>query len=77
MQKSLHYKKREVNMRRRVNVIPAGRTFGEWTVVRKGLKPDYLECVCSCDTLREVHVYSLTSGKSVSCGCLRRKKNGT
>ena len=72
--KKLVYKKKEVNKRRLVNTVPMGKEFGEWTVTHMGIKPDYLFCECTCGVEREVHVYSLTSGKSVSCGCLRRRR---
>lgn len=69
------YKKREEQPSKRlVNNIPPGKVYGEWTVIKKGQKPDYLLCKCACGTSREVHAYSLSSGKSVSCGCLRKLK---
>ena len=71
------YKKRTVveeSKRRLVNTIPPGRQFGDWTVVKKATKLDYLTCTCVCGRERDVHVYSLTTGKSVSCGCRRLKK---
>lgn len=71
------YKKKTVipiNTNRRVNTISPGMVFGEWTTLGKGTKPDYINCECTCGTFREVHVYSLTSGKSESCGCMRKLK---
>lgn len=71
------YKKREIPIdptNRRVDKVPEGSVYGEWTTKSKGKKVDYLVCECSCGTIREVHVYSLTSGKSESCGCKRRQK---
>ena len=47
-----------------------GKTFGLWEV--KSIFPekfDYLECECKCGQKGIVNVYSLTSGKSKSCGC--------
>lgn len=44
------------------------RDFGEWHVLEKGSKPRYWLCRCSCGTIKEVQDYSLTSGKSQSCG---------
>lgn len=63
-----------VSPRRRVNNIPIGKEYGEWTVLGLGKKPDYLLCRCSCGVEREVHAYSLPSGKSQSCGHLRKLK---
>lgn len=74
------YKQREkskVSDRRLVNQIEPGRKFGEWTVLKKAKKLDYLMCKCTCGVERPVHVYSLTTGKSVSCGCLRKLKKET
>ena len=71
------FKKREVptvSPRRLVNIIPPGTEYGDWTVKGLGEKKDYLKCVCVCGVEREVHVYSLRSNKSVSCGCRRLKK---
>lgn len=63
-----------VSMKRLVNVYIAGQKFGDWTIVGKGKKKDYLICKCVCGTVREVLVYSLRSNKSVSCGCARLRK---
>ena len=44
-----------------------GERFGEWRALR--YKGDRMwECVCSCGEVRDVSGYSLTSGKSKSCG---------
>ncbi len=53
--------------------IIGGTKFGYWTVIRLGEKVDYLFCKCACGTTKAVNVYSLTSGKSKSCGCLSIK----
>lgn len=76
MPKTLYkIKKRKPSASRRlVNNIEPGSVYGEWTTIGKGSKPDYLRCECTCGTFREVHVYSLTSGKSESCGCMRTRK---
>ena len=55
-----------------VNMLRTGKTYSYWTLITLGTKDDYLICKCKCGTIREVNVYSLTSGKSRSCGC--RKK---
>lgn len=56
-----------------VNLI--GQRFGRWKVL--GISPhknqgrQYLQCECDCGTLRDVMRYSILSGKSTSCGCLK------
>lgn len=50
--------------------IKIGTRFESWVVEKLTLdKLDYLDCVCECGNTRSVNVYSLTSGKSKSCGC--------
>jgi hypothetical protein len=49
--------------------------FGLWRVLGHGEKTDYFWCLCGCGTKRQVNRYSLTSGKSRSCGCARVKLN--
>ena len=51
--------------------IDKGAFYGHWRVLRPSKKVDYFECLCSCGTRREVNRYSLTSGKSRSCGCAK------
>jgi len=62
----------EPSRKRQVNNVPIGKVFEWWTVLDIGVKPDYLLCRCKCGLEREVHVYSLTIGKSKSCGCKRK-----
>ena len=50
-----------------------GKHFGEWEVIKKSDRDDYWTCKCSCGTVRDVHGYSLRSGKSTSCGCDGKK----
>lgn len=50
-----------------------GKHFGEWEVIKKSDRDDYWTCKCSCGTIRDVHGYSLRSGKSTSCGCDGKK----
>ena len=54
----------------------SGRTFGRLEVLsrapNKGPKVRWI-CRCSCGKKREVAATSLTSGKSLSCGCLRKE----
>ena len=59
--------------------------FGRWTVKNRAFKNDsgviYWNCICSCGTEKAVKAGSLTSGKSISCGCAwddwLREKNTT
>ena len=44
-----------------------GQRFGEWTVLEYLGNQKY-RCRCSCGTEKSVSTYSLTSGKSKSCG---------
>lgn len=50
--------------------LAIGSEFSYWTVQRLSTKPDYLTCKCICGSVKNVNVYSLTSGKSKSCGCM-------
>lgn len=34
----------------------------------------YYRCRCACGTEKDVPAYNLTTGASLSCGCLRREK---
>lgn len=50
-----------------------GATFGRWTVVHRAENQKrriYWHCVCLCGNAKDVYQYTLTSGKSRSCGCL-------
>ena len=47
------------------------KQFEKWTVLyplKKGERI-YWHCKCECGTEKDVIQYSLTSGKSKSCGC--------
>lgn len=61
-------------MNRSKNPIKPGDKFGEWTVIKKGLKPSHSLCECSCGKTREVADSSLRRGISLSCGHLKVKK---
>lgn len=59
----------------------AGKKFGRWEVVRRVINdrdPSHRHwlCICSCDDnqTKVVKETSLTSGRSVSCGCYRIEK---
>lgn len=48
-------------------------TFGRWTTTGVPVKGKY-SCVCQCGSLRDVIIHDLKSGRSQSCGCLRRER---
>ncbi len=57
--------------------ISSGTIFEDWTTIKLAKKIDYITCKCICGVIKDVNVYSLTSGKSKSCGCralINRKK---
>ena len=57
--------------------IEPGQKFGRWTVVATGLRNGGKRaswCVCECGNEVAVNNASLSSGKSLSCGCLRAEK---
>lgn len=49
-----------------------GQRFGKWTAL-KSWGGKYWICRCDCGTTRTVTNYTLTSGKSKSCGCYHGK----
>ena len=57
--------------------IEAGQKYGRWTVVATGLRNGgkrASRCICECGNEIAVNNASLSSGKSMSCGCLRAEK---
>ena len=58
-----------------------GEVFGKLTVVStfKKVTQDQqgyrimCRCLCACGSVAEIDAYSVTSGRTVSCGCVRRK----
>jgi len=57
--------------------IEAGQKYGRWTVVATGLRNGEKRaswCICECGNEVAVNNASLSSGKSMSCGCLRAEK---
>lgn len=57
--------------------IEAGQKIGRWTVAATGLRNGGKRaswCVCECGNETAVNNASLSSGKSLSCGCLRAEK---
>ena len=57
--------------------IEAGQKYGRWTVAATGLRNGGKRaswCICECGNETAVNNASLSSGKSLSCGCLRAEK---
>jgi hypothetical protein len=56
--------------------VPPGTVFGRWAVIQEApTRPGgvrVMSCRCECGTQRAVLLRSLRSGRSMSCGCLRR-----
>ena len=51
-----------------------GKQFGNWKVLRYDKNNHWIcECQCENHTIKSIQGYSLTHGKSKSCGCLRKK----
>lgn len=50
-----------------------GKTFGRWTVLSEARQGSW-NCRCSCGVEKSVLRGSLTTGESLSCGCLKREK---
>jgi hypothetical protein len=58
-----------------------GQKFNRWTVLsfakfckdKSGQQRTHWLCKCACGNIKEVYTNSLTSGKSTSCGCTKRK----
>lgn len=56
-----------------------GKKFGRWLVLERATNRygnSYWKCECECGTIREVSGTYLTTGKSKSCGCLKRELCG-
>lgn len=48
----------------------SGRTFGYWTVLKRSVTDRRRHlCRCECGVVKEVWNQSLSSGRSISCGC--------
>ena len=49
---------------------------GKWTVLGETYKngKKYYDCLCECGTVRLVRANSIRTGRSKSCGCLRRER---
>lgn len=62
--------------------LSIGSKYGRWTVLSYEANSNWI-CKCECGTVKAVKAYSIKSGASKSCGCLRidtissiRKKHG-
>lgn len=53
-----------------------GQKVGRWTLLSEYFKngKKIYWCRCDCGTMREVRANSIRTGKSKSCGCLRRDR---
>ena len=47
-----------------------GKTFSNWTVLKKADKTNYWTCKCKCGTIKDIFRGNLTQGTSKSCGCI-------
>lgn len=49
---------------------------GRWTILQEFRKngKTYYNCRCECGTIRDVLANSVRSGRSQSCGCLKRER---
>lgn len=54
----------------------SGQCFGRLTVIRRvmGTRPTRYDCLCRCGVEKMIIVTQLTSGKTQSCGCIRREQ---
>lgn len=58
----------------RPNPVSAGTRFGRWTVTENsGPGERTVPCRCDCGTRKRATITNLRSGKSQSCGCIRRE----
>ena len=50
-----------------------GKTYGRWAVITKVIGTKKWLCKCTCGTQKEVLQCNLTTGKTTSCGCLKKE----
>lgn len=63
-------------MGRKPKSYTAGQQFGHWVVI-DGIvygNPSQIDVKCECGTIKRIDAYSLTSGRSTSCGCQLKKR---
>lgn len=51
-----------------------GAVFGRWTVIER-IDKKKVTCRCECGEIKSVYRSNITSGKSLSCGCLAKEVN--
>lgn len=47
-----------------------GKKFGRWTVLSEKDNKHKIKVQCDCGTIKNINYYSVTKGRSKSCGCL-------
>lgn len=64
-----------VRKNRSLPKVEVGSVFGRWVVLE--VDGEFSECECSCDskTRRRVNTYTLQTGRSTCCGCIRKEEN--
>lgn len=62
----------------RANKDLTGKRYGKLTVLKQDTEKDsrysYWICLCECGNVKSIRGSSLTSGKQISCGCVRRER---
>jgi hypothetical protein len=56
------------------SICEPGAVFGRWTVIEKA-EDRKAVCICECGNTKKVYRSNLTTGKSLSCGCLTKEVN--
>jgi hypothetical protein len=58
-------------------IVERGTRYGALTVIREFPKIDgwlrCFECRCDCGNVKAIRLYNLSSGNSMSCGCLKNR----
>jgi len=53
--------------------IDPGTVYNKLTILKESQRPGYSICKCECGTVKEIYNYNITTGKTKSCGCLRKQ----